>query len=101
MVEHSGNKCKEVARDKAMAEVTSALRGNAATRLQRLRKDAAYPSAEAAVADTLEALEEENRAPDLDVWLRDTVGPRLDAMRAAAEASLTADQVRARLFGKP
>ncbi len=78
-----------------MAEVTLTLKGDAATRLQRLIKDAAYPSAEAAV----EALEE-NRAPDLDVWLRDIVGPRLDAMRATPGASLTADQVRAQLFGK-
>ena len=82
-----------------MAEMTLTLRGDAATRLQRLLKDAAYPSAEAAVADALEALEE-NRAPDLDVWLRDVVGPRLDAMRAAQGSSLTAEQVRARLFGK-
>ena len=82
-----------------MAEVTLTLKGDAATRLQRLLKDAACPSAEAAVADALEALEE-NRAPDLDVWLRDIVGPRLDAMRATPGASLTADQVRAQLFGK-
>ena len=82
-----------------MAEVTLTLKGDAASRLQRLLKDAAYPSAEAAVADALEALEE-NRAPDVDAWLRDVAGPRLDAMRTTPEASLTADQVRARLFGK-
>ena len=41
-----------------MAEVTLTLKGDAASRLQRLLKDAAYPSAEAAVADALEALEE-------------------------------------------
>jgi Arc/MetJ-type ribon-helix-helix transcriptional regulator len=82
-----------------MAEVTLTLQGDAATRLQRLLKDAAYPSAEAAIADALEALEE-NRASDLDTWLRDVVGPRLDAMRASPGASLTADQVRLRLFGK-
>lgn len=82
-----------------MAEVTLTLKGDAATRLERLLKDSAYPSAEAAIADALEVLEE-NRASDLDVWLRDVVGPRLDAMRASPGASLTADQVRARLFGK-
>ncbi len=83
-----------------MAEMTLTLKGDAAIRLQRLLKDAAYPSAEAAVAEALEALEE-NRAPDLDKWLREVVGPRLDAMRSAPGASLTSDQVRARLFGKP
>ena len=83
-----------------MAEMTLTLKGDAAVRLQRLLKDAAYPSAEAAVADALAALEE-NRAPDLDAWLRDVVRPRLDAMQAAPGDSLTADQVRARLFGKP
>jgi Arc/MetJ-type ribon-helix-helix transcriptional regulator len=82
-----------------MAEVTLTLKGDAATRLQRLLKDAAYSSAEAAIADALEVLEE-NRAGDIDAWLRDVVGPRLDAMRAAPGASLTADQVRERLFGK-
>ena len=82
-----------------MAEVTLTLKGDAASRLQRLLKDAAYPSAEAAVADALEALEH-SRAPDLDAWLRDDVGPRLDAMRSKPEASLTADELRARLFGK-
>ncbi|MBL9098897.1 MAG: type II toxin-antitoxin system ParD family antitoxin, partial [Alphaproteobacteria bacterium] len=62
-------------------------------------RNAAYPNAEAAVADALEALEN-NLAPELDNWLRDVVGPRLDAMRASPGASLTADQVRVRLFGK-
>ena len=62
-------------------------------------RNAAYPNAEAAVADALEALEN-NLAPELDTWLRDVVGPRLDAMRASPGASLTADQVRVRLFGK-
>ena len=83
-----------------MSEVTVTLTGDAAKRLQRLLKDAAYANAEAAVADALEALEE-NRAPDLEAWIRDVVAPRLDAMRARPGDSLTADQVRARLFGKP
>ncbi len=82
-----------------MPELTLTLKGDAASRLERLLRIAAYPNAEAAVADALEALEC-NLAPELDTWLRDVVGPRLDAMRAAPDASLTADQVRARLFGK-
>ena len=82
-----------------MPELTLTLKGDAASRLERLLRNAAYPSAEAAVADALEALEN-NLAPELDNWLRDVVGPRLDAMRASPSASLTADQVRARLFGK-
>jgi hypothetical protein len=81
-----------------MAELTLTLKGEAASRLVRLLRDAPYASPEAAVADALEALEN-NLAPELDAWLRDVVGPRLDAMRATAGSSLTADQVRARLFG--
>ena len=81
-----------------MPELTLTLKGDAASRLERLLRTAAYPNAEAAVADALEALEN-NLAPELDNWLRDVVGPRLDAMRASPDTSLTADQVRARLFG--
>lgn len=79
-----------------MAEVTLTLKGVAALRLQQLLKDAVYPNAEAAVADALE----ENRAPDLDAWLHNVVGPRLDAMRESPAALLTPDQVRAQLFGQ-
>ncbi len=82
-----------------MPELTLTLKGDAASRLERLLRTAAYPNAEAAVADALEALEN-NLAPELDAWLRDVVGPRLDAMRASPGTSLTADQVRARVFGK-
>ena len=82
-----------------MPELTLTLKGDSASRLERLLRNAAYPNAEAAVADALEALEN-NLAPELDNWLRDVVGPRLDAMRASPGASLTADQVRVRLFGK-
>jgi len=83
-----------------MSEVTLTLRGEAASRLERLVKEAAYPSPEAAIADALEALEQ-SLVPELDAWLRDVVAPRLDAMRADPASSLTPDQVRARLFGKP
>lgn len=82
-----------------MSELTLTLRGDVASRLERLLRSAAYPNAEAAIADALEALES-NLAPELDNWLHEVVGPRLDAMRASPDASLTADQVRARLFGK-
>jgi hypothetical protein len=82
-----------------MSELTLTLKGEAATRLERLMRNAAYPSAEAAIADALEALEE-NLAPELDTWLRDVVGPRLDDMRANPERSLTVEQVRTRLFRK-
>lgn len=82
-----------------MSEVKLTLKGDAADRLERLMRDAAYPSAEAAVADALEALEQ-SFAPDVDAWLRDVVGPRLDAMRADPASSLTVDQARKRLFGK-
>ncbi len=82
-----------------MSELTLTLKGDAAARLERLLRNAAYPNAEAAVADALETLEN-NLAPELDMWLRDVAGPRLDAMRASPGTSLTADQVRARLFGK-
>ncbi|MBU6407785.1 MAG: hypothetical protein KGS44_11720 [Alphaproteobacteria bacterium] len=81
-----------------MADVTITLKGKAAERLERLIRDAAYPSPEAAVADALEAFEE-TRAPELELWLRDVAGPRLDAMRADPATSLTAEQLRARLFG--
>ncbi|MBL8881052.1 MAG: hypothetical protein JNG88_18200, partial [Phycisphaerales bacterium] len=59
-----------------MPELTLTLKGDAASRLERLLRNAAYPNAEAAVADALEALEN-NLAPELDNWLRDVVGPRL------------------------
>lgn len=80
-----------------MADVTITLKGEAAERLERLIRDAAYPSPEAAVADALEAFEQAH-APELDHWLTEVAGPRLDAMRADPAASLTADQLRARLF---
>jgi Arc/MetJ-type ribon-helix-helix transcriptional regulator len=81
-----------------VADVTITLKGEAAERLERLVRDAAYPSPEAAVADALQAFEE-TRAPELDHWLGEVAGPRLDAMRADPSLSLTADQLRARLFG--
>jgi hypothetical protein len=80
-----------------MSELTLTLKGEAAARLERLA--AVYPSAEAAVADALEALEE-NLSPALDAWLHNVVGPRLDAMRADPASSLSAEQVRKRLFDK-
>jgi len=82
-----------------MSELTLTLKGDAASRLERLLRNAAYSNAETAVADALEALEN-YLAPELDNWLREVVAPRLDAMRASPGTSLTADQVRARLFGK-
>ncbi len=82
-----------------MAEVKLVLKGAAADRLERLVRESAYASPEAAVADALEALES-GLAPELDAWLRDVVAPRLDAMRASPQSSLTVEQVRERLFGK-
>ena len=82
-----------------MTEVKLTLKGDAADRLERLIRDAAYASPEAAVADALKALEH-NLAPELEAWLRDVVAHRLDAMRADPQSSLTVEQVRERLFGE-
>jgi hypothetical protein len=84
----------------AMAEVKLTLKGETADRLERLVRDAAYASPEAVIADALEALEH-SLAPDLEAWLHDVAAHRLDAMRAEPQTSLTVEQVRERLFGKP
>jgi|GEM_PF-2446476 len=81
----------------AMSDVKITLTGEAANRLRRIISDQHYASPEDAVADALDALEE-NSAPALDDWLRDVAAARADALAADPSRAMSADQVRARLF---
>jgi hypothetical protein len=58
-----------------------------------------YAKAEDAVEGALDALDD-SRSPEIDVWLRDVVSARADALAEDPSRAMTPDQVRASLFGK-
>lgn len=82
-----------------MTDLTITLRGDAAEKLRKLIAEEHYVRAEDAVVDAIEALEA-SRDPALDAWLRDTIAARAEAVAADPGRTLTADQVRAQLFGR-
>jgi hypothetical protein len=82
-----------------MTDLTITLRGATADKLRKLVAEEQYARPEDAVADALEALDE-NRDATLDAWLRNTIAARADAAASDASRLLTPDQVRKQLFGK-
>jgi Arc/MetJ-type ribon-helix-helix transcriptional regulator len=77
-----------------MPDLTITLSGATAEKLRKLVEEERYASPEEAVSQALDALDE-SRDPTLDAWLRDTIARRADPTRA-----LSADDVRARVFGR-
>lgn len=82
-----------------MSDLTITLTGEAAEKLRKLVAEEHYARAEDAVVDAIEALEA-SRDPTLDAWLRDTIVASAEAFAADPARALTADQVRAQLFGR-
>jgi hypothetical protein len=82
-----------------MTDLTITLRGATADKLRKLVAEEQYARPEDAVADALDALDE-NRDATLDSWLRNTIAARADAAASDASSLLTPNQVRKQLFGK-
>jgi len=82
-----------------MSDLTVTLTGAAAAKLRKLMAEEGYARAEDAVEGALDALDA-SRAPELDAWLRETIGARADAFAADPGRTMTPDQVREALFGK-
>ena len=82
-----------------MTDLTITLRGATADKLRKLVAEEQYARPEDAVADALEALDD-NRDATLDTWLRETVAARADAAANDSSRLLTPNQVRRQLLGK-
>lgn len=82
-----------------MSDVTVTLTGVAAEKLRKLMADEGYTRAEDAVEVALDALDA-SRAPEIDMWLRNTISARAEAFAADPARAMTPEQVREALFGK-
>jgi hypothetical protein len=63
---------------------------------ERLAQDGGYSDLGSEFDATLDRLEED---PELDTWMTEVIGPRLEARAADPDNSLTGDQVLTQLFG--